>query len=252
MTSTSGISAQSPYDPTAGLGAATANSTLGKEDFLKLLVAQLSHQDPTKPTDPSEFVAQLSQFSSLEQLLNIKSGLDLVAVTETAGTSAQMVTFIGKEVSFDGGQVAWSKGKAPVELGYELGEPAAQVEARIVDKNGNTVETRELGAASAGLKSFVFDGKKADGTPLPDGTYTVELTAINAAGDKSNVSLKARGLVQAVTFSAGYPQLVLADGRTVGLSQVLEVLSAGDAVTPTTSSGPTSDPTHVDDAKPSN
>lgn len=248
MTSTTGISAQSPYDPTTSLNAATSNSTLGKEDFLKLLVAQLSHQDPTKPTDPSEFVAQLSQFSSLEQLMNIKDGLDLVAVTETAGTSAQMVTFIGKEVSFDGGQVAWSKGKAPVELSYELADPAAKLEARIVDKNGTTLETRELGAASAGVKSFVFDGKKADGTALPDGTYTVELTAVDSSGDKTNVSLKTRGLVQAVTFSAGYPQLVLSDGRTVGLSQVLEVLANSETVVPSTSSGTASDPTHVDDA----
>jgi len=63
--------------------------------------------------------------------------------------------------------------------------------------------------------------------------------------------LKARGLVQAVTFSAGYPQLVLADGRTVGLSQVIEVLGASAPITtPSSGAGPASDPTHVDDAKP--
>ena len=50
--------------------------TMDKEDFLKLLTTQLQYQNPLDPQDPSEFVAQLSQFSSLEQLINLNSKLD--------------------------------------------------------------------------------------------------------------------------------------------------------------------------------
>ena len=251
MTTTTGISnAQAPFNPTT-TSADFAQGGIGKEDFLKLLVAQLSHQDPTSPTDPGEFVAQLSQFSSLEQLVNIKSGLDLVAITQTAGTSAQMVTFIGKEVAFDGGQVSWSADSTPIDMKFTLSGTAAEVSARIVDSRGNTLETRELGPMQAGQRTFTFDGKKADGTVLPPDTYHIELTAKDAAGHATNVSLRGTGLVNAVTFEAGYPQLVLADGRTLGLAQILEVLSAPAATTPLPAVAPTSsdsDPTVIDDA----
>jgi len=255
MTTTNGISnAQSPFNPTSTTSD-LAQGSLGKEDFLKLLVAQLSHQDPTAPTDPGEFVAQLSQFSSLEQLANIKSGMDLLAITQTAGTSAQMVSFIGKDVSYDGGQINWSADSKPVELKMTLGGNAASVEQRIVDERGTVIEKRDLGPMTEGSHTLNFDGKKADGTPLPPGTYNIELTAKDANGKTTDATLRGEGLVSAVTFEAGYPQLVLADGRVLGLGQVLQVLGADDPVPAVVPPGldPNDrvmdpDPTHTDDA----
>ena len=52
---------------------AAAKTMLGKDDFMKLLVAQMQHQDPLNPSDSSQMAAQLAQFSSLEQLTNISS-----------------------------------------------------------------------------------------------------------------------------------------------------------------------------------
>jgi flagellar basal-body rod modification protein FlgD len=245
-------SAQAPFNPVAQ-SANMPNGNLGKEDFMKLLVAQLGHQDPLKPTDPGEFVAQLSQFSSLEQLVNIKSGLDLVAVTQTAGTSAQMVSFIGKDVAYDGGSVVWKDGQSPVSMSYDLATPASELEVRIADAEGNTIETRKLPATGAGPQSFTFDGKKENGAALGSGTYVVEVTAIDGSGNRSPVSLRTEGRVTGVTFDAGYPQLVLADGRTLGLAQVLEVLGGDE---PTSSPLPNlpesllTDPTEVDEATP--
>jgi flagellar basal-body rod modification protein FlgD len=74
-----------------------AGQALGKDDFLKLLVTQLQHQDPMNPMDDKDFMGQMAQFSSLEQITN------LVTATETMGFSSQVtqsVSLIGHQVGF--------------------------------------------------------------------------------------------------------------------------------------------------------
>ncbi len=87
--------------------AAGIDNTLNYNQFLNLLVAQLKNQDPTNPTDPTQFVAQLASFSAVEQALNTNSRLDTL-LTQSAISQAGAV--IGKTVtSADGltsGQVA--------------------------------------------------------------------------------------------------------------------------------------------------
>jgi flagellar hook assembly protein FlgD len=66
------------YAPTPGQSTTLTgtSSNLGKDDFLQLLVAQLSNQDPMNPQDGAQFVAQLAQFSSLEQLISIRDATE--------------------------------------------------------------------------------------------------------------------------------------------------------------------------------
>jgi flagellar basal-body rod modification protein FlgD len=66
---------------------AKANA-LGRDDFLRMLVAQLEHQDPLNPQDGTEFTAQLAQFSSLEQLITIRENLDKVVQSQRELASA--------------------------------------------------------------------------------------------------------------------------------------------------------------------
>jgi flagellar basal-body rod modification protein FlgD len=58
---------------------AKVNDIMGKDEFLKILITQLSHQDPTQPMEDKEFVAQMAQFSSLEQMTNMSAGMSRVA-----------------------------------------------------------------------------------------------------------------------------------------------------------------------------
>ena len=101
------------------------NSTMKKDEFLKLLVEQLKHQDPMSPMNSQDFASQLAQFSSLEQLTNMSGMMedsvqaDLMltqAINNTMATS-----FIGKNVSAAGDMITFSKdGPVDISLGTSL------------------------------------------------------------------------------------------------------------------------------------
>ena len=128
---TNSVPQTSPSTPLAGATQQlTSGTTLGKDDFLKLLVTQLQHQDPMNPMDDKDFMGQMAQFSSLEQITN------LVTATETMGFSSQVtqsVSLIGHQVGFtreDGttGQgtassVAIEDGKILITVGSEQISP---------------------------------------------------------------------------------------------------------------------------------
>lgn len=72
---------------------------LGKDQFLKLLITQLKHQDPISPVEDKEFIAQLAQFSSLEQMQNLNTNLsDMMLAQQKLTSLGQAMQMIGKEV----------------------------------------------------------------------------------------------------------------------------------------------------------
>ena len=87
-------SMQADQTAMSGMGGA-----LGQDTFLRLLTTQMQNQDPSSPMDNEQFVAQLAQFTSLEQLVGVNEGLNILAMTQAAATSAQMVSYVGKEVT---------------------------------------------------------------------------------------------------------------------------------------------------------
>ncbi len=78
----------------------TAGGAMGKDEFLKILITQLSHQDPTQPMQDKEFIAQMAQFSSLEQMTNVSSEITKVAALLEKG---QAVSLLGRMVEIAAG-----------------------------------------------------------------------------------------------------------------------------------------------------
>ena len=97
-----GVSQQvDAFNKTLNEGKGTrANAALDKNDFLKILITQLSHQDPTQPMNDKEFVAQMAQFSSLEQITNMSTGLSKVA---DLLSRSQAVSLLGTSVDVANG-----------------------------------------------------------------------------------------------------------------------------------------------------
>lgn len=78
----------------------TGNGTLGKDDFMKILIAQLQNQDPTDPMKDTEFIAQMAQFSALEQTMNLTKAFEKFAESQNQSQLIQYNSFVGKNVKW--------------------------------------------------------------------------------------------------------------------------------------------------------
>ena len=206
----------------ARTGVASAdNSVLGKDDFLLLLVEQMKAQDPLNPQDPSEFTAQLAQFSSLEQLFNLGSSLQDLTLLSASMNNTSAANFIGREVVTDGSQIAVAGGRAS-GLRYDLGAEASSVTIHIEDRFGNTVKSISLGPAPKGESRFEWDGVLDNGNPAEDGIYSARVEAVDGAGQSILAQTYRTGLVTGIHFENGITLLEM-DGQRIPIADIRSV-----------------------------
>ena len=207
-------------------GAPTAQSPknrMGKDEFLKLLTTQMQAQDPLNPMDNTEFVAQLSQFTSLERLENMSSGIEAMAMSTSANTSAQMVSFIGKDINARADQVHLGEDGQISPTTLELARDADRVSVTIKDSEGSVVRTLELGAQQEGELQLEWDGLGDDGAPLAEGEYTLMVEAQDMEGEPVQSALYTQRRVQGVSFEGGFPRLDLEGELEISLGDVRRV-----------------------------
>lgn len=102
---------------TSSQSATTTQSSMGKDDFLKLLVTQLQYQDPMKPMDDTQFVSQMAQFSSLEQMQNLNNSMMTVQASGMIGSQVKWTDDTGNEQSGVVSAVKITDGKASLVVG---------------------------------------------------------------------------------------------------------------------------------------
>lgn len=200
---------------------AGGTETLGQDAFLNLLTVQLQNQDPSNPVSNEDFIAQLAQFSSLEQLVAIQEKLDMVYLGIASMNNATMATLLGSEVIASGDQVHVA-GEGDVTLHFDAAGPVTSGTVTVEDADGNVVATLDLGSAEEGEGSLVWDGKDLDGNPVPEGEYTVRITATGADGESVDVSPLVVGLVESVDYSTGVPRPSVG-GVEVGIDAIIRV-----------------------------
>jgi flagellar basal-body rod modification protein FlgD len=180
------------------------NDIMGKEDFLTLLVAQLQNQDPLSPDDPTEFTAQLAQFSSLEQLHNLNDSMQGLTTAQANSEKLSALSLIGKNISYNGSSFTFDG--EPVEVGYQLDGTATSVTLSIQDADGKTVHTLQASATElgAGNHFITWDGTDQNGNLIADGQYNIVLEA-RAAGEDSSIAAAplVRSEVTGVDLSSG-------------------------------------------------
>jgi flagellar basal-body rod modification protein FlgD len=185
----------------------TGGSTLGTEDFLTLLVAQLENQNPLDPTDTSSFTDQLAQYTQVEQLINLNDKMDAMLEETTESESTVNATdYIGMQVTGEANTMTIADGS--VTSGYYTLSDAAEVAVVISDDDGNVVTTLFNGQQEAGSFNLTWDGTDDSGNAVDEGTYTYAVMANTGSGYEA-LSSTITGTVDSVVYQNGTASLVV-------------------------------------------
>ena len=202
-----------------GLPSRAHDVALQKQDFLELLVAQIRNQDPMEPQGSEQFMQQLTQFSMLEQMMNLNEGMETLALGQLSSNHQQALEFVGKEILAAGDTVDFTPG-SPAQITYQAGEGADELAVEILDADGNLIATRTLADSAQGV--FDWDGTNDDGVAQPAGTYRFRISGETDDGDPVPIDTQVRGRVTGVRFDNGYPELMVGD-RRLTLGDVVQV-----------------------------
>jgi len=202
-------------------------SVMGKEDFMMLLVAQLKNQDPLNPDDPTEFTAQLAQFSSLEQLYNLNDSMESLAASNADSDRLSTLGTIGKDVVFEGDTTTFSG--EPTELGYSLSGPASQVTISL-KQDGVTLATLNGADLKKGNHFLTWDGLTDDGSPAPVGDYDIVIDATSASEDLILATPLIRSEVTGVDLAGSTGGTLVTRAGEVAFNKIIGVFEPGTTI----------------------
>jgi len=194
--------------PTSALTAATPGGALGKDEFLKLLVAQMRHQDPLSPMKGEELAVQLAQFSSVEQLIALnenmsaQQGLNAAMVDAMNGNSA--VAAIGKVVVALGDQIVIDADSPPPDVMFVVGNAGGDATLELLDDNGKVVASQELGFVAGGRQSVALSEEMQE---LEPGLYRYVVRVQDEKGASVPVQTFSTGRVDGVRYGSSGPVL---------------------------------------------
>lgn len=222
----SNVIGQSPA--AQGQGQAMTNATsanLGKEDFLHLLTVQLRYQDPLNPMENTDFIAQMAQFSSLEQLQNmnqsLEKGLGSEADLQDAFRNNLATSLVGRTVEVPTVEVEYS-GEGLSKIAYRLDDGAHKAELQILDARGQLVRSFQLDP-SRKQGVVEWDGQSRADSKVPAGAYRVLVIAKDAGGGPVKADALRPVTVDAVRYDRG-GATIWADGQALSLDELSGVL----------------------------
>lgn len=203
--------------PSAG---SDPSEELGKTQFLELMIAQFNNQDPLDPAKNEDFIAQLAQFSSLEGIQNLNVSMESVAAAVRSSLTLEAASIVGRSVLVPTNRAFVGEGGLGGNVLNSQG--GSDVRVDILDANGATVRSLDLGAQAEGDVRFLWDGTDAAGEPLPMGSYGVRAYAMGL-GDPVQLDVELPELVVSVSLSERGATVNLAGGETVPLSEIKEI-----------------------------
>ena len=202
---------------TSSTSSASSTKAIGKDEFMKLLLAQLKNQNPLNPMDGTDFAAQLAQFSSLEQLSNLNAELKTQGLNQMTLGYAQSANMIGKVIEAKNGNTVTANGSA-VDINYRLAKDAQKVTMYIYDQEGRLVQTLEDTAKKEGMNKTTWNC-----STIAKGNYSFQVAASDSNGGSVAAETILSGVVTAVHFKNNNISLTV-NGQELALSDVVSVI----------------------------
>ena len=203
-TGTGSSSSSTGSSSTGGISA----TTLGGTDFLTLMLAQLKNQDPTSPVDSNTFLTQLSQLSEVEGITNLNTSFSTLASSLTSSQALQASSLLGHQAMVGTSTATTTAAGGGATGAILVPQTTSSVTVDVTNSSGVLVKQISLGAQSAGLANFSWDGTASDGSKAPAGTYTIS-AEVNGVASGTAVGTYLNGTVESVTMGAGTTGLIL-------------------------------------------
>jgi len=204
---------------------APKKKSLGQEQFLKLMTAQMTHQDPTKPMQNGEFLSQMAQFGTVSGIQDLQQSFKDFAASISSDQTLQAASLVGRTVSAPSEEGLLAAG-GEIKGTVDLPASSANVNLKILDPlTGDVIRIKSLGGHSAGPVPFVWDGMNDKGNLASPGVYKVQVEA-SMDGINTVLQTEIQARVESVSMGSGKNglQVNLAGLGAVNFNQIKQIL----------------------------
>lgn len=196
------------------------DTRLGQEDFFKLLTQQLSMQDPTKPVENDQMIAQMTNFTMAEGITGLSEQFKEFASSMTSNQALQASTLVGRQVLIPS-DVGYFNGSKPVDGMIATEQTTQNTVIRIENETGQVVRTIDMGTLPAGQHRYSWDGLNDNGQPVPAGDYKI---SANGRVGGSSEDLVALTYANVESVSTGGQRGIVLNLESIGRIDLKDVI----------------------------
>ncbi|MYL27384.1 MULTISPECIES: flagellar hook assembly protein FlgD [Halomonadaceae] len=196
-------------------------SDMGRNEFLDLMMAQMQNQNPLDPQKNEDFVAQLAQFSSLEEMQSLNSSVEDAMGQFRSTQALQASAMVGQQVQVEG-NIANLGPEGEVKGAVEVPSATSNLRVNVYNPSGELVRQMDMGQQGSGTVDFSWDGENGDGDLMEPGDYRVQAEA-QYDGETQELATRLNANVDSVNLENGGVTLNLAGRGSVPLDQVKQI-----------------------------
>lgn len=199
------------------------NGALTQSDFFALLTQQLAYQDPTKPVENDQMIAQMTNFTMADGITKLNENFGSLAQSMTSNQALQASSLVGRSVLTQSDQMVFT-GESLSRGVINLDKVSDSMRVIITKPNGELVSSFSVDNPKVGKNEFVWDGTDQDGEQMPAGVYKISVEA-SASGKTESLPVQVYTPVSSVTMGNNGNGILLnlLGIGTVKLADILEV-----------------------------